>query len=482
MAKTQTPLTFPEPPKELTGGRFMELLKFFGPGAIMASVTIGTGEVLFASRGGAVFGYTMLWAFVLGAIMKGFQTYSANRYIVLTGEHPFARWADLFPGPRGWFPVLMGVLSVACFPAWGAGVPGTLATLFAQIFGIMSSQAWATILILLAWGMFLAGGYDAMEKVQIAIIAAMVLAVLVAVVAAKPDWLAALEGSFIPQIPHYAPWIAEKYPSIASRPVWVEVVTYLGAIGGGTYDYIGYTGLMREKGWGILGRSDIREIEEKLVALKTGEQVPLSTDPDEVRKGLAWAKAPMMDNIVCYGLLVLFTIGFMVNGANILHTQQQIPAGNDLLTHQVQFLTLIHPVLKYLYYLAVTFALFGTAYGCHQGYVYTFRETFAPVSKTIREYPVSKMRIWTSAYTAIGGLLLTWTGWNPVAIVTPASIVGGVLTGGIWCLAMYYTDRKMLPKPYQMKPWVGIAVIISGIAMTAMGVISVLQYFKVIPG
>src|SRR3712207_7432601 len=36
-------------------------LTFFGPGAIIASLTIGSGETVFATRVGAVFGYAVLW-------------------------------------------------------------------------------------------------------------------------------------------------------------------------------------------------------------------------------------------------------------------------------------------------------------------------------------------------------------------------------------------------------------------------------------
>jgi Mn2+/Fe2+ NRAMP family transporter len=41
-----------------------EWLTVFGPGAIIASLTIGTGELVFSSRGGAIFGYRILFLFV----------------------------------------------------------------------------------------------------------------------------------------------------------------------------------------------------------------------------------------------------------------------------------------------------------------------------------------------------------------------------------------------------------------------------------
>ena len=83
------PLKYPEQDAKLSSKRFIDLLSIVGPGFILASVTIGNGEIFQATRGGAVFGYAILWTFVLGAILKAAVVYAAGRYMVLTGEHPF---------------------------------------------------------------------------------------------------------------------------------------------------------------------------------------------------------------------------------------------------------------------------------------------------------------------------------------------------------------------------------------------------------
>ncbi len=55
---------FPELAPELRSRRVLDFLKFFGPGAAIASVTIGSGETVWASRSGAIFG-TVYGAFEL---------------------------------------------------------------------------------------------------------------------------------------------------------------------------------------------------------------------------------------------------------------------------------------------------------------------------------------------------------------------------------------------------------------------------------
>src|SRR5918998_4311642 len=127
-------IQFPAPPENLQ--RRMSVgtaLAYFGPGAIVASLTIGSGEVVFASRAGAVFGYAVLWALVVALIAKGAMVYASNHYITVTGEHPMSRFAKIFPGPRGWFQILIGVLAIASFPTFASGLSIALGTYLQQI-------------------------------------------------------------------------------------------------------------------------------------------------------------------------------------------------------------------------------------------------------------------------------------------------------------------------------------------------------------
>jgi hypothetical protein len=471
-------LVYPEPPDYLKGGRFSPglALRVFGPGAIIASITIGSGETVFASRGGAVFGYAIMWTFILGAILKAALAYSQNRYITLTGEHPMTRWAYLFPGPRGWFPLLLGALSIAAFPSWAGGLSVALGDLMSQVTAVGSGPLWATGLLVVAGGLAWIGGYAWMERAQILLIVFMLIAIVIGTFVAAPDWLAALVG-LVPQAPSYAPWLQEAYADIAARPVWVEVATYIGAIGGGTYDYIGYTGMMREKNWGLLGRDDILDVADRFRGLPRQERLPISDAPEEVAKGRAWARAPLGDVLVSFIAMALFAILFIVNGANILHDQQLVPAENDVLTHQAQFLTVVHPAMEYLYYLAIFAAFFGTLYGLWEVYSYTTYESIGAVFPRVHRAGYRSVRKYVYAYVFIGGLILAWTVGELVVIVTPASIVGGVLTGGIFCLALLWTEKRMLPPAYRLRGFAYWWVMVAGVLLTLLGLVSIYELF-----
>lgn len=468
------PIQFPSPGDLLSGGGLKKALLLFGPGAVMASVTIGSGETVFASRGGAVFGYAILWAFVLGIVMKGVANYAATRYLTLTGEHPIDRWAH-FPGPRGWFPFFIGALSIACFPFWLSFLPSLLGTLCNWIFGFGDHRVWGTAFTIVVVTITLAGGYDVLEKAQQAIVGMLLASVLFSVFYFQPDWGAVLKGSLIPGIPEYEGWITDKYPDVSGRPVWIEVVVYIGAIGGGTYDSIGYVGLFREKSWGILAHSEFEKIQDRLYRLiQKGKRIPLARDAENVRRGLAWLKAPRTDAILSFGAVLLFSAGFMIGGARVLNPDQLIPSGLTLLEYQAQFLTEIRSWLFPVYAAGVFFAVFGTLYAAYEVYTRTAYECLRTVFHQLRETPMHTVRLWVVGYGAIGGLALMWLpvlfpGIELIDLPTPAGIVGGVLTLGLWALAMAWTDRTFLPDEYQMGSVLFWLTVTSGVAMTAMG-------------
>src|SRR6266508_7037007 len=113
-------------------------MTFFGPGAVIASLTIGAGELIFSSRAGALFGYRLLWFFLLVLVLKWVLVYATARHMVLTGAHPMQRWMDL-PGPRGWFPLVFLLLALLAFPVWVGFHSGTVGTLISRLAGTEGS-------------------------------------------------------------------------------------------------------------------------------------------------------------------------------------------------------------------------------------------------------------------------------------------------------------------------------------------------------
>ncbi len=243
-------------PGQSLPGRPLQWLMLFGPGAIIASLTIGTGELIFSSRGGAIFGYRVLFLFVIISLLKWGLVVAASRHIVLTGVHPYQRMVEL-PGPRGWFPLVLFLIAAVALPIWISFHSGVLGNLLAWLTGTSESlggaadYVWGTATLTVVMTIALVGGYTTLERIQLLIVAAMLLGASVTLIIYRPDWVALLLGAVVPRSFAYPSWLSTEYPHIAAQPVWVETTRYVGVIGGAAFDYMAYTSFVRDKHWGL---------------------------------------------------------------------------------------------------------------------------------------------------------------------------------------------------------------------------------------
>ncbi len=475
----EQPREFSTPPLDLQSGSPLKLLKFFGPGAIVASVTIGSGETFFASRGGAIFGYGLIWCAILIPFLKGFQTYSGARYMVLTGEHPLRRWGQM-PGPRGWFPFVMGALTIFSMPFWYAILSEMAGNIAAWSMGYPQSPEsdfknysvllGCVILVFAAIIIFLSS-YRGLELAQMSFIVMLLACILVSAASCRPDWLELLKNLFWVHVPDYPDWLPS---SEARSSPWVEVVTYFGAIGGGTLDYLGYLGFFREKGWGLVRKFSKAGTSE---VSWSDNPIPLSTTKEQIARGKIWLRAPITDIVVASICVGLFTLAFMTLGAVILSPAHQVPGNINLLNYQATFLTRLSPALKYVYSLGVFMAIFGTIYGAFEIHTRTVYECALALFPRASSIPLRKFRLPVVIYCLIGGLsLILLSSKPPNELVQPAAILGSVFTCGLWCFAMIWTDRNFLPKAYQMKTWMKYLLLVVGIILTGFGVRAIYDY------
>lgn len=473
-------LALPRAPEGLMGRRpsASSILKFFGPGAVIASLTIGSGESILASREGAVFGYAVLWCLVAAVIAKAAIVYASNRYIVLTGEHPMTRFARVFPGPRGWFAALLAVICFLSFPGWASGVARALGD-YLSLLGAGAPLPWAFAVLILAAVISFVGGYSLLEKTQVAIAGLMVVLVLVAVFVAQPDWLGVL-GGLVPGGLEYQVFVLDKYPDIAEISVFVELAVFLGGIGGGMYDYIGYSGMMREKRWGMLGHAEVDAIADRYADGAAKATLPLETTDDNVAQARGWSRAPLIDVSAAFVALCIIGMAFVVNGAAILAPQQAVPEGNDVLSAQSEFFAVVAPVFEYFYVVAIVMVLFGTVYAVWEAYSWTTYESLAALSRKVRVAGQRKVRPYVYAWTFIGASAMLLTGANFVQLITPASIVGGIVACAIYGVGLLYIDRLNLPEPFRMSKLLKALVLIGSVFLGIAGTVALLSFFGLV--
>ncbi|HRI15789.1 MAG TPA: Nramp family divalent metal transporter [Verrucomicrobiota bacterium] len=461
------------PPAALLTKNPLRWLSFFGPGAVIASLTIGSGELIFSSRGGAIFGYRLLFVFLLVLLLKWALVFGTARHIVLTGAHPFERWAHL-PGPRGWLPFTFLLLAALAFPIWVSFHAGTIGTLLAGLTG--TSDAWhggahfvwglGTLAMVIA--LVASGGYARLERIQLVIIIAMLAGVVISLLLLKPDWLALLKGCFMPQSLHYPEWI-QKNPEFAARPEWLEVTTYVGVIGGGGYDYLAYTAYLRGKHWG------------RANATGTGPAELAAIAANPTHPARQWLRAPLIDCTLSFAAVLIFAGVFVVCGTLILAPSHQLPGGNNLLNLQSQFVSASLPGLKFLYFLGAFLTMFGTLYGTVEVAPPILREIVRGWNASLARQLEPRLRPWAvwwvqlAGAAVLGGSLayhLTRGRDNPpglIALLTPANLFTGVTACGLICLLSVWSDRRFLPAALRMNGILTALNILAGICFVVLG-------------
>jgi Mn2+/Fe2+ NRAMP family transporter len=180
------------------------LLKFIGPGLLVAATGVGAGDLATASFTGSQLGTAVLWAVVLGGFFKFVLNEGLARWQLATGT-TFLEGAATHLGKAVGFlflPYLVlwsffvgSALMSACgatlhaiFPVFDGAATGKL------VFGILSS--------LVGLALVLAGGYSLFEKVMRFCIGLMFVTVVVTAALTWPGTLEVVRGLFIPAIPH----------------------------------------------------------------------------------------------------------------------------------------------------------------------------------------------------------------------------------------------------------------------------------------
>lgn len=176
-------------------------LALFGPGLLVAATGVGAGDLLTASYAGSRAGLALVWAVVLGALLKFSLNEGLARWQMATGTTLLEGWTTRLGGWIRWVflgyfllwsLVTGGSLSKACGVAGDGLLPlGDRAT----------SQAIWTVLHALA-GLVLVwlGGFKTFERVMAGLIAAMFLCVMLSAVLLRPDPAALLDGLTRPNL------------------------------------------------------------------------------------------------------------------------------------------------------------------------------------------------------------------------------------------------------------------------------------------
>ncbi len=237
---------------------FRRILRSLGPAIITASVVLGPGSILSASKIGHTYGYQMIWVLVIAVIMMIAMTaLSARLGIQLKGTI-----CDELASRAG-RPVAAAIgiilfLIAACFQF--SNNLGILAAVEPFIDEGSNISLWIIIgmnafIIMALYGF--KHLYGLIEKLMKLLVGIMMIAFAINLFQVKPDWLATLSG-FIPSIPEgtfdtiLPKWDAGKDKVMDQMTPLVALYATTFSVAGAFYQSY----LVRQKGW---TRSDLKQ-------------------------------------------------------------------------------------------------------------------------------------------------------------------------------------------------------------------------------
>ena len=220
-------------------------LRDIGPGLVMAATGLGAGDMIAASVAGAKYGTALLWAAVLGALMKYVMNEGLARWQLATGTTLLEGWVHRLPVffSLYFFIYLLlwtFIVAAALIAATGLAAHALIPSLSVAQWGVLHS--------LLALILIITGRYALLERLMKIFMSLMMLVVIICAILVIPESEGLLAGLLQPSVPEGS------------------ALFVFGVIGGvgGSVTLLCYGYWIRERNW--ISRADLTQSRTDLAA------------------------------------------------------------------------------------------------------------------------------------------------------------------------------------------------------------------------
>ncbi len=256
---------------------FKAKVKQVGPGLLAAATGVGAGDLVATMVAGAEYGTLLLWAAILGTVLKLALAEGVGRWHLASGATLLDGWRRL----GYWATVFFGIYIVIWGFVYGATAMSAVGLPLNALFGGLPVRYWAMIAGVVGLALVWAQRYHVFEKFMTVLVLIKFVSVVSVAILVGPN-LGDLVNGLVPRLPEGS------------------IVNVLGLIGGvgGTITMAAYGYWMIAKGW----------------------------------KGTRWLSVMRLDNTVGYVMTGIFVIAMLVVGAEILRGQDITSGDSGLLT------------------------------------------------------------------------------------------------------------------------------------------------------
>jgi len=455
----------PPPPK------FSAYFKTLGPGVIMASLAIGSGEWILFPAVVAAFGPALLWAAALSCVLQAVLAVESMKYPVYCGQpvHKFIQKLPPRPLVWAWAWTLMVFIPVM-WPAWAtASATAAAALQLGRLPGPQDTPLlifWS-LLALVVGLLVLHIGWKiqrTLELISWPLVVLLFVTVLVGVLAAaKPsDWAAVLSGigGFLSSRAGFPP---------PSKIDWMAISAAIAYIPAGFGYNLMLSSYARDKGWGMASKIGYIPaiIGGKKVNLATDE-IPFKIDDENIRRWRGWLNVLRVDSWIVFSLLTFITLIMTSVMAYALLTPEQAAQlrGFGVAAAQAQALANVLGAAAWVIVLLGGFwILFDTQWGLMDATTRVIVDNFWFSGEKVRKWAGGDVRkiyylvlyvlFAVSVIIVVGSYTLGWA--QPFQLI----VIGANL--GLFALTVAHplqiiVNYKFLPKVLRPSPIVTVAL------------------------
>jgi Mn2+/Fe2+ NRAMP family transporter len=419
----------------------LAIFAMVGPSMVWCAEYIGSGEVILATRTGAILGNAILWMIILVIFLKYWIGMSGGRYTVCTGEGMVDMF-DRIPGPRHW--VVWIVLVVQFIGAtFSIGALATAAGAFVNgivpIGATLSGWLVALFAVVVVWsGVF--GVLEIVMSIFVFIIVVGVIYVAIHVFPGLSEFLQSLTFQ-VPKVPEWALAVEG-----VNRNPWKELLPLAGWGAGGFASQVWYTYWVLGAGYGAAaGRGYGKAADVSMLRQMTRQTA-------EKIKG--WCRVLYADATLAMVIGIVVTGSFLIAGAGILRPAQIIPPKNEQVAFELSKLFSLRwgSVGGFLFLLAGAAALISTQVGQLAGWPRLLADSFRICIPGFNKKFAWKtqFRLFLLFFMCTNMIIVFVFKKQPVVLVQFAAILDGLLLTplqALWvAIGLFVVMPKLLSK------------------------------------
>ncbi len=413
-------------------------LRRIGPGLVLASAIVGSGELIATTTLGAQVGFAALWIILVSCAIKPVVQLELGRYTMATGRTSLEGF-QLVPGPRagaGWL-VWAWALTVALTLLQVGAMYGGAAQILHIVVPQVSVNLWVGVCVALTLALLLGGGYARVERLAIVKVSLFTFLTLCAagVLMIRPDAVTMRD---------LATGLSFELPAAGLA----TAMAVFGITGVGATELVQYPYWCIEKGYA------------RFVGPRDGSAAWLS-------RAHGWMRVMRLDIVCSLVIYTLATIAFYLLGAGVLNRLGLLPAERDTVVVLSRIYTeTLGGWALWVFYVGAIVTLYGTIFASVAAHSRMFAD-FARVAGAFGREDADRRHLWQRVFVVVLAVVpacLYWWFRAPVQMVVAGGIAQAMMLPLIGS-ATIFLSRRHVPAELRPGAWTLIFLCLSTFVM-----------------